>query len=53
VKTKQGDDRDKRIAIEIVVDCYDEAEQMMGWYYYLEQTLEIKHNFDSDRATVR
>ncbi len=38
-KTTQDAERDDRIMMEIVVDCYDEAEQMMGWYYYLEQTL--------------
>ena len=32
-------ERDERITMEIVVDCYDEEEQMMGWYYYLDQTL--------------
>lgn len=25
--------------MEIVVDCYDESERTMGWYYYLEDRL--------------
>jgi hypothetical protein len=28
-----------RIAMKIVVDCCSDEEQMMGWYYYLEDTL--------------
>ncbi len=28
--------RQDRIEDEIIVDCYDEHEQMMGWYCYLE-----------------
>jgi Calcium binding len=32
-------ERDERIVMEIVVDCYDEEEQMMGWYYYLDDTM--------------
>ncbi len=30
---------EERIMMEIIVDCYDEAEQTMGWFYYLEDTL--------------
>jgi hypothetical protein len=33
--------RDKRIDMEIVVDCYDREERAMGWYCYLEDTLEF------------
>jgi hypothetical protein len=32
-------DREHRILYEAVVDCYDEVERAMGWYYYLEQVL--------------
>ena len=32
-------DRDNRIAMEIVVDCYDETEVAMGWYCYLQDAL--------------
>ena len=31
--------REKRIMNDIVVDCYNEQEQAMGWYYYLEDNL--------------
>ena len=31
--------REHRIKMEIIVDCYDEAEQAMGWYYYLDDKL--------------
>lgn len=34
-------DREHRIDYEIVVDAYDETERAMGWYYYLESTLEM------------
>lgn len=33
--------REKRIAMEIIVDAYDAWEQAMGWYYYLEDTLQF------------
>ncbi|EKE20755.1 MAG: hypothetical protein ACD_7C00492G0007 [uncultured bacterium] len=33
--------REKRIYDEIIVDCYDEIEQMMGWWYYLDNTLKF------------
>ena len=36
---KEDNAREERIAMEIVVDCYNEGEQAMGWYYYLEETL--------------
>ena len=31
--------REHRIAMEIVVDAYDEQERAMGWYYYLQDQL--------------
>ena len=34
-------DREHRIDFDIVVDAYDEAERAMGWYYYLENNLEM------------
>ena len=34
-------DRENRIDLEIVVDAYDETERAMGWYYYLQDTLEM------------
>ena len=42
VATKQvpkEPEREHRILYEAVVDCYDEVERAMGWYYYLERTL--------------
>ena len=33
--------REKRIDMEIVVDCYGAEEQATGWYYYLEDNLEF------------
>lgn len=39
-KTAKVDaERDERIAMEIVVDCYDEAEVAMGWHCYLQDAL--------------
>ncbi len=31
--------REHRIAMEIMVDAYDESERAMGWYVYLEDKL--------------
>ena len=28
--------REERIEMEIIVDAYNEEEQAMGWYYYLD-----------------
>ncbi len=30
-----------KIDYEIIVDCYDEYEVSMGWYYFMEETLEF------------
>src|SRR4051812_25457512 len=38
-KPDRGEAREGRISMEIVVDCYDESERAMGWYYYLEDKL--------------
>lgn len=32
-------ERDERISMEILVDCYNEGEEAMGWYYYLQDNL--------------
>jgi hypothetical protein len=40
-KVKQDEDREERITMEIVVDAYDSAEQAMGWYCYLENTMQF------------
>ena len=34
-------ERERRIALEIVVDAYDTHERAMGWYYYLEEQLKF------------
>src|SRR6266516_2827872 len=34
-------EREERITMEIIVDAYDAEEQAMGWYYYLEGTLQF------------
>jgi hypothetical protein len=31
--------RQERITDEIIVDCYDEYEEMSGWYCYLEEKI--------------
>jgi hypothetical protein len=38
-KPKPDDEREERIAMEIIVDAYGPEEQAMGWYYYLEENL--------------
>jgi hypothetical protein len=38
-KVEKDDVREERIAMEIVVDAYDDEERAMGWYYYLDDKL--------------
>ena len=38
---KREAEREERITMEIVVDCYDREERAMGWYYYLEGQLQF------------
>lgn len=33
--------REERIEMEIIVDAYNEVEQAMGWYYYLQDKLDF------------
>ena len=40
-KTKKDNDREDRIIMEIVVDAYGPEERAIGWYYYLENTLQF------------
>ena len=35
----EEDEREERIAMEIVVDAYGEEERAMGWYYYLQDRM--------------
>ena len=37
----RDDDREQRIHDEIIVDAYGPEEQALGWYYYLENTLQF------------
>ena len=39
VKLKKDKEREERIAMEIIVDANGPEEQVMGWYYYLEDEL--------------
>jgi hypothetical protein len=38
-KPERDESREERIEMEIVVDAYNEVERAMGWYSYLEDTL--------------
>ena len=40
-KPKQNAEREERITMDIVVDCYDRGERAMGWYYYIEGQLQF------------
>jgi hypothetical protein len=37
----RDDEREERIQDEIIVDCYGSEEQVMGWYNYLNDTLQF------------
>jgi hypothetical protein len=41
VKPKLDKFREARIAMEIVVDCYNQVECFGGWFWYLEEKLEF------------
>jgi hypothetical protein len=36
---ERDESREERIDMEIIVDAYNEEEQAMGWYYYLDNKL--------------
>lgn len=40
-QVQQDEAREERITMEIVVDAYTAEEQALGWYYYLEKTLQF------------
>jgi hypothetical protein len=40
-KLKRDPEREQRIMMEIVVDAHDEQERAMGWYYYLQDQLQL------------
>jgi hypothetical protein len=33
------EERESRITDQVIVDCYSESEEMMGWYYYVDDGL--------------
>jgi hypothetical protein len=36
---EKDEEREERLHLEIIADAYDETEQAMSWYYYLDETL--------------
>ena len=40
-KVIRNEEREERITMEIVVDAYGPEEQAMGWYYYLQDTMQF------------
>src|SRR5262249_23322758 len=40
-RPQRDEAREERITMEIVVDAYDKDERAMGWYYYLQEKLEV------------
>ena len=38
---ERDEERDKRIEMEIIVDTYSAEEQAMGWYAYLDDTIDF------------
>lgn len=38
-RPKRDEAREERISMEVVVDCYTEHEQAVGWYVYLDDHL--------------
>ncbi len=40
-KVERDAEREERITMEIVVDAYGAEEQAMGWYYYLQDTMQF------------
>ncbi len=40
-RIEKDEAREERIQMEIVVDAYGPEEQAMGWYYYLDDTLQF------------
>jgi hypothetical protein len=40
-KKSKDEEREERITMEIVVDAYGPEEQAMGWYYYLQDTMQF------------
>mgnify|MGYP002777159226 FL=1 len=37
----RDEERETRIMMEVVVDAYGPEERAMGWYYYLQDTMQF------------
>ena len=46
----ENEECEDRISDEILVDCYNESERAMGWYYYLEDKLAFPFKASCIRA---
>ncbi|WP_076792231.1 calcium-binding protein [Chlorobium sp. KB01] len=51
IRVEKDDIRENRIAFEAIVDAYDQEEQAMGWYYYLDD--KISWPFKANCITTR
>ena len=40
-RTEKDEEREERIKMEIIVDTYSPEEQAMGWYAYLDDTMDF------------
>lgn len=40
--SKRDEKREERIAMEIIVDCYNESEAWSGWWCYLDDRLTFR-----------
>ncbi|MGF1601638.1 MAG: calcium-binding protein [Thermosynechococcaceae cyanobacterium] len=40
-RIEQNSEREERIIMEVIVDAYGPEEQAMGWYYYLNDTIQF------------
>lgn len=49
---KRDDEREERITMEIVVDCYNESEAWSGWWCYLKRHALHSHGAGAARVYV-
>jgi hypothetical protein len=40
-RVERDEEREERIRMEVVVDAYTAHEQALGWYYYLEDKMDV------------
>lgn len=38
-RSSEDSDRENRISMEVIVDCYTQEEEALGWYYYAADNL--------------